>query len=1133
MRRLLLALAAWMLLLSAAAAAATFPTYREPPSYKGRSKAPPTKPAPPPPVAPAAVLSETGGKPDMVVDEAGTAHIVWAEDNGNAASTAEYCRLKRGATSCDQRATLRFDPDPANSQYNTDYGGPRIVRVGNQLAVFSKRYPMVTTKPDGASSHTVVEWVSGDGGNSWSDPGQIVGKRELGEMVVLGVDNPSIVNVGIDVFCQAPGPAAWCIQEYRSGQYAEADGNLSTGSNQNYNAGLALDETGRPISIATDAGGNAFVRRWSGQGSVLDGNTWSPAAGFVGDQPSIAGGPAGVWLMSKTTFNSGPFSVRRMNVNGDGTIAPGPATEISSNHDDIYGELRQDPSGRLHAAWEQRFGDRPGVKLRSSTPTGFGPEQHLFDGQALGEIALGAAEDGGGFAAFARNVGTGNSGIVAVGFGNQAATGKAGLGDIPGGAGTNTNVSCQKVNFGKFVLKTVQGCLNEGAGKFANLVVSTEEVTINGVRIIPDPGSKLIVDPKLLRIDTEGPVRVVVSNAAAEVTLFHGPLHTDLSKVVPGTNLFEFASQAFKANVLGFPVAGDIPVKLTADGVRIPVDITLPPAFAGFTGRAELIANASGLQVDSLKIHAGPVYLGALTLKTIDIDWKAGGTWTGYAELAFPATGTLKAEVSFVNGDFAGASFDLPLSPAQPIGPFVYLLRVNGGFRLEPAVRIDAGATVGAGAPINGTAPVNVNGTFSMIFPKSGPASFQMKGRANVFEFSFAELLLELQTDGYAQFRGNMGVDWGPIEIGGLAEGWVEAGNGNFSARVQGGVKLCAVVECTGPEASAAFSNVGFIACGELAGATAGLKMTWTQMSDPQTAALFAVPGLGLAAFLVDKIAAPCNTSDYFNPPPRPFTARGSAAGGQVISIPRGLPSATLVAVGESQAPDVTVTGPAGLKSTTLAFPGIPATYVTIKNPRAGDYTIAPKEGSADIVRVLASNGYRPAAIKARVRGRRIAYRVANLGAGQRVVFQERGRFGAHTLGAVKRSRGTLRFRPAPGRGGKRTVYALVQKDGLTIRTTKVGAFTAPSPPRPGAVKRLRATHKGHKLTVKWRAARGAASYVLRLRGSKGTRIARALGKKSRGLVFPAVRRDERFAIAVQAVAKNTRAGPTARTKTK
>jgi hypothetical protein len=1118
-----------MLLLSAAAEAARLPVYREPPKYKGRTKAPPTQPPPAPTPAAAAVLSETGYKPDVIVDEAGTAHIVWAEGNGDGADTAGYCRLKRGATTCDHTATLVWNKDYGagdGPQFNTDYGGPRIVRVGNQLVVFSKRYPTSGEKPDGASSSTVVQWVSSDGGNTWNDNAQIAGKLDLGQLQVLGPeDDPSILNVTIDPLCSAPGPAAWCIQQFRSGQYSGATGNLSDAANQNYYPGVALDETGRPVAVATDAGGNAFVRRWSGQGSPLDSATWGPTASWVADGPVVAGGPAGVWMMSETTFNTGPFSVRRINVNGDGTGAPGPPTDVSENHSDIFAELFQDPSGRLHAAWEQRSGDRPGVKLRSSGPAGWGPVLHLFDGESAGAISVGAAADGGGFAAIDRNVGKSNSGVVAVGFGNQAATGQAGLGDIPGGAGTNTNVSCQKVDFGKFAVESPGGCLLEGSGKFQNLVVSTQELTIHGLRIVPDPGTKVIIDPKKLQIDTTGPVQVIVSNASAQIVLFHGPLHTDLSSVAPGTNLFQFPSQAFKANVLGFPVAGDIPVELTADGVHIPVDISLPPEFGGFTGHADLLANESGLQIDSLRIHAGPIYLGALTLKTIDVNWTGGGTWDGHAALVFPATGTFSADISFVDGDFAGAHFDLPLNPPQPIGPFVYLLSVDGGFKLEPAVRIDAGASVGAGAPIAGSAPVNVRGEFTMMFPKSQPASFLLHGTASIFVFSFADLRVEFQTDGYAQVRGETNVELGPIQLGGTAQGWIEAGSGNFSAELKGGVKFC-TVKCTGPEASAAFSPVGVAACGELAGESVGLEMTWEEFTSPETVAELAVPGIGTLAFLADKIAAPCNSSKYFTPPPRPFSARTSASGGQIVTIPRGLPSATLVAIGESQAPNVTVTGPNGFKTTNgLVFPRIPATYVVIENPKPGDYTIAPDEGSVDIVRVLASNGYRPAAVKARIRGRKIAYRVANLAAGQRVVFQERGRFGAHTLGAVKKSRGTLRFKPAAGRGGKRTVYALIQKDGFTTRTAKVGTFTAPSPPKPGAVGRLRAVHKAHRLTISWRAARRAASYVVKIRGSKGTRITRALGRKSRRLKLAAVRRDERFTVSVNAVAKSLRAG--------
>ncbi|MEA2425184.1 MAG: hypothetical protein QOH13_1594 [Thermoleophilaceae bacterium] len=1149
MRRVLFALLAWMLLLTAGADAAKLPVYRDPPSYKGRTKAPPTKPPPAPTPPPAANLSATGNKPDVLVDEAGTAHIVWTEGNGDAADTVSYCRLKRGATTCDnnggQPRSLIWDKPYGTGdgpQYNIDNFGPRIVRVGNQLVVFSVRYPTVADKPDGASSHTVIEWASNDGGNSWTDNAVVVGKWNLGQMAVIGPeDDPSILNSGADPLCDAPGGGSgWCLEAYKSGQYAKDAANLSTGSNQGYAPGIALDETGRPLAMVDDLNGNAVIRRWTGQQPVTNPATWMPPATFPADQAAMTGGPSGAWLMSKTTFGSGPFSVRRLNIGGDGSVSPGTPADVSANFDDIFADLFEDPSGGLHAAWEQRSGDQPGVKLRSATAAGFGPMQHIIDGQVNGEIKVGAAGDGGGFVTLNHNVGSNGGGIVAVGFGNEAATGVPGLGDIPGGAGTNANVSCQKVDFGKFALRTPAGCLLEGSGKFSNLVVSTEELAINGLRIVPDPGSKLIVDPRALRIDTEGPVRVIVSNTGAEVVLFHGPLHTDLSKVVPGTNLFEFASQDFKANVLGFDVAGDIPVKLTKDGVLIPVDLKLPPGFGGFTGHADLIANAAGLQVDSINIHAGPIPLGALVLKTVDVNWKAGGDWNGHAELTVPASGTITADIFFADGKFVGASFDFPLTPPAVIGPFVYLLRVNGGFKVTPT-QLKAGATIGAGAPINGTAPVTVNGTFTMTFPDVGPGSFLLQGRASIFFFSFASMALEYQTDGYAQFRGDADVTLGPLSVVAKAEGFVDEPTGKFGADINGKVQLCITIVkeiCASAGADVAMSNAGFAACGEILGESAGLEFPWSDF-DP---IVFLNPFFAAKA-LVEHFEWPCSTATYKVPPPRPLGARVAAAGGQVVAIGAGLPTATIVAEGGSAAPSVTVTGPNGLKLVSgeapsakgaIATPrGIPATYIALKKPAAGDYTIVPNEGSADIVRVLTGDGYKPASVTAKLRGKRISYAIANGGNGQTVVFQEKGRFGTHLLGTVSNARGTLRFKPAAGPGGKRTVTAVIQHNGLVDKQVKIGSYTAPNPPKPGAVGALRSVHKVHKLTITWKAARGATSYVVKIQGSKGTRLARMVGTKARSLKLGAMRRDERFTVTVRGLSKTNRAGPVRSSKSR
>ena len=161
---------------AAPANAQRHPTYRSP-AFKGKAVAPKVTPAPPPePVT----LAEDGLHPDALVDEAGTAHIVWATGRGDEADAAVYCRLKRGATACDTSQVLlpektygQFD-SPA---YDIDNGGPEILRVGEQLVVLSYRYPTGFDRPDGAGSGGVIQWTSDDGGNTWT--GGVLAARSM------------------------------------------------------------------------------------------------------------------------------------------------------------------------------------------------------------------------------------------------------------------------------------------------------------------------------------------------------------------------------------------------------------------------------------------------------------------------------------------------------------------------------------------------------------------------------------------------------------------------------------------------------------------------------------------------------------------------------------------------------------------------------------------------------------------------------------------------------------------------------------------------------------------------------------------------------------------------------------------
>ncbi|HEY2636544.1 MAG TPA: hypothetical protein VGI54_04080 [Solirubrobacteraceae bacterium] len=310
------ALAALLVVLPATALAGP-PVYRDPPTFKPLKKIPPTQaPKPAPPVK----LASSGTNPNVLVDEAGTAHIVWNDPQGDGADVVRYCRLKRGAKSCDATATLSWNKTygPGDSpSFNIDDGGPRIVRVGNQLVVLSKRYPTFADKPDGtASSSTVLAWISNDGGSTWSDA-QITGSRNLGQLVVLPpTDDPTILNLGSDPLCPADG-GPMCLEAFHSGTFSPVtdEGTLSQSVNEAYDPGLALDGS-TPFAAFGDLTDHVIIRGWSGNGSVTDGNQWTRTVAG-GTEPHLAGGAAGLQLMSRPEL-SGPYRLQALTPNGSG-----------------------------------------------------------------------------------------------------------------------------------------------------------------------------------------------------------------------------------------------------------------------------------------------------------------------------------------------------------------------------------------------------------------------------------------------------------------------------------------------------------------------------------------------------------------------------------------------------------------------------------------------------------------------------------------------------------------------------------------------------------------------------------------------------------------------------------------------
>ena len=1138
-----------VLLVFVPVANAATPVYRDPPTYEGRDRAPRTKPAPEPPLPAPVTLSPGGLGPHAVVDEAGTAHIVWAEggDQDGLADRAVYCRLKRGANACEVKHELRAGPE---SSYNTDYTGPRILRLGNQLIIFSHRYPVVVDKPDGGSSSTLWAWTSRNGGSTWDDPA-IIGSRALGDMVVIGPsDDPTILNFQQDAFC------GLCIQAYKSGAYSNESGNLGVRSGDSYYPSIELDQTGTPMVSWVNLDGTTYLRRWSGQGSPIDPATWSePVALPDSNETDMAGGPSGIHLLT-VPREKRQFVLRSVGPAGFGSpVGVSPGTDSSP----IFGALEQDPAGGLHAAWSERndFKEIDGVWVRSATVSGGtarpAPAKRLIRGVQSGQIDVAATDDGGGFTVF-NHTGfcCGHGEIVAAGFGNQTPTGETGLGDLPGGGTTGGAITCQQVKFGSFNAQATSGCFLNGTGQNSELVVTGNEINLHGLRIIPEGSSKIIMDPTRLRIDTTGAVRVVVSNSVVgDITLWRGEIHRDLSAVRPGTNLFEFPIGEYATKVLGFGVGADVRIRLESDGVHIPLSLKLPPAFGGFAGSAELVATRDrGLILDSLHIELGPVPLGVLVINKVELDYiGAGEIWRGRGVVTVPAGGTLDATVEFRMGDFNSARISFTPASPIPIGPFVYLLNINGGFTVDP-IHIEAGARIGAGAAVQGQAPVTVNGLFEMDFPRSGPANFKMSGTVDVFFFEVGNGFLQFQTDGYAAFGGQLGpFEIGPLGLDARVSGFVDAGSGQFGADLSGKVEICIDVElarpCAGAGADVAVSNAGFAACATLKVVkefTGGVRFPWDDFG-PE---ILANPAAAAYA-LITHIAIPCNTDGYRVAPPRPASARVAQQGGSVVSVPRGVPSFTVLLIGDGGKPQVTATGPGGAvvrsgeQPTNTGFTAsageLPATYLVLTNPRPGDWTIVPNPGSPAITQVQTSGGYRPAVVRGRVTGkgrkRAITYRIRNLGHGQRVQFVERGKFGTNIVGSTTKRRGRIRFTIADARGGRRRVIALVQKDGLHTDRKTIGSYRAPGPVRPGKPRRLRAKRRGKVVAITWRPARGAQRHSVTLRGRHGTSVGRFVGRKTRKVRFDRIRRDERLTVTVYGLSKKYRRGAATRLRVK
>jgi hypothetical protein len=1048
--------------------------------------------------------------PRVLVDGAGTGQIAYSvvPTTISTPSVLHDCVLMRGQTGCASNAGL-IPPEAGDPAYNIDENGPQPLAIGNELLMVDNRFPNPENLPDGTTGYPTFLWTSEDAGKTFTGPGTIGNLELSGNAIVFGGDHPQIgiitdTNSGGTLF-QATPPGAFSGQTLNLGD---------SGPDQALAGRLAVDGT-RPVAEFQDLSNHIFIREYNGVGDIYSSSSWSRAEINGEGYSRIVGGPSGVWLMYQKTF-SGPLFVQRI-VNGQPS---GAAQKVTPNTDFNHANyaITEDAAGRITVGY---FVESTTLYVTSSTDGRHWSTPQII-AKGLNEpsaLALGAAQDGGGFAAFQEPEAGGLSGsqIDVAAFGSFAATHVKGLGNLDGdglgglGGDPLASVSCTDVHFGDIDAIAEAGCfLRDPSNPTSGAAVIAGEIRLNGLEIIPDAGVQIVIDPRQHTINTTGAVRVVLrAPGIGDITLYHQSLHVSLggSLDTSGHTLFNFDT-ATASTLKGFPFDTSIDVQIQHDAVVIPVSLKLPPYMGGVTGQATLQAdNANGLKLSSLHIGVPDLLLGALEVKDLNIDYAAtGNVWTGAATVNIPA-GTpyfgIAVAVRFDDGDFTMGSFDVSVPfPGVPIFTDTYLDGFGGGFDIHPSKRSFHGS-VSVGAipldPPNYT--IGVTGAVSITFINGGPVVLEADGSGSVHGFDIANAKLIFQTNGYFEVNGNVDIDLDVAELKAGMDAFVDLPAKEFSANVNGDLDIAGYSAIS---VQAVISSLGVAACGSDFGLHAGLSYPWGGTPDASV-------GTGS-----------CDLSPFVVKPVSVASVAGRAGRTRVAEVATagGAPFEDIAVTGAGAAPSVVLTSPRGKTVIPVAFgPGAasaPAvaltvaktatTYVMVRNPGAGVWKVSAAPGSSAVTRVRQARGYAAPKLHAHVSGhgatRRLTYAVSTH-PGMSVAFAERAHRVYRILGRAKGAHGTLRFTPAAGTAGKRTVYAIVSEGGVARESVPVTSYRAPAPATPARVRGLRVRRHRRTFSVSFGSARGAAYYLVEVRGTDGRHLLRLIRGRRHSLTLP------------------------------
>jgi hypothetical protein len=1133
------------------------PVYRTP-GYPGISSVP-TFSAPGPDTKPGRPVKLGGGyRPHLLVDAAGTGQIVFSTSGrafgppGEETTTAgadHYCRLPRGARGCTNTTTFvapetyaagpgdtspYFDNQPG---FNTDIGeGARMLASGSSLLVLMHRSNNVVAVPGGYGDDVNFLYSSDDGGKTFTGPG-IVGTLDYEDgAVVYGTKIQSLGVLGTTPTTLAGDPSHDYFQGTPAGAFGAASviAQMAPTYGSSDGRSLAVDGS-RPVA-AFNTISRVIIREYSGSGDINDPSNWSDSS-FPGTDATLAGGPHGAWLAYHPIGLLARSVVVRL-VNGH---RAGPTAAvfppILDSQDD---QITEDSDGGLTAAWAAGDSDAGYRRLTISQST---DGRHWSAPQVIARtgrhdqvdgLQIATAPDGGGYAMYVHgklNDGNPLGGfsiggqIVAVPFGPTGPTGQKGLGGLGGSSGSS---GCLDVRFGAVHAHVDSGCfLQDPDDPTGHASIAYGGVHVNGLELRPDtPQTAIVIDPSTHTIDSvHGTVSILLqAPGVPDIKLWDGALHAYLgSQDNAGDLLFGLPMGGSNGNVLGFDALGTVDVLLANDSVQIPMALKLP-SYLGATGQATLVADAAhDLERSSLRITVPDLELNGLEVSHLSIAYAGPQEqWAGTTELTVPpGSGGLgmdvkDAQISFDHGDFQSGSFQTDPYPGTSIDRNADLENFPAGFDLHPPQRISGSAEMGANPQAGGGYALEASGDYGIDF--GAPSVMTVTGDGAIEGVPLTNARASFSTDGHFSLTGSIGLDTSGLTLQGAVDATASLPDGSLTGQITGSFS---VLGTTLTSKTIPFNDSGFGVCQDSGvgplHVSAGFVYQWSG---------------SVEVSLVD-----CDSDLSSSSSP---AARVASAG---VDVAPGSDAEELVVHGAGGAPTVLLTAPGGqtvvpsasngkAAAVALAFPAGQLTAIGIRHPAAGLWHVAPAPGSAPIMSISTARGYPAPKLRAHVIGaghsRTLIYS-ASLHPGLVIRFAElRGGRLLGIIGSARHAQGRIRFAPAGGPAGHRSIVALLAGSATVPRTVSLATYRAPGPARPGRAS-VRVLKVGRVFLLRIGRAGGATAYDVHAVTAGGRRLNVVVRSGGRSLRVPAAGWSDRISVTVTPLSAAGQAGPVTR----